>query len=231
MKPGHGDVLLAEGDVEVAEDEQRLIEEFRRQLDEGMWAAVPTSDRGGHHEATMVRDFAEIPRDAERVIFFPRAAGGCRDDRRPLGRVLVALVVLARDARFGPDLRRWLRAAARARHRRAAAPAAYDPGRERRAERKARELLRSVVGEEDYEMYRDARLHPRRRRLGTPTAATATCSIRTGRSSPSRSESGELLNEYCVALPRRATRRLAPPARLRRRARQVDGAARATSGA
>jgi hypothetical protein len=24
----------------------------------------------------MVKDFADIPRDAERVIFFPRAAGG-----------------------------------------------------------------------------------------------------------------------------------------------------------
>jgi hypothetical protein len=76
MKPGHGDVLLAEGDVGVIEDEQRLIDEFRRQLDEGMWAAVPTSDEGGRHEAMMVRDFTEIPRDAERVIFFPRAAGG-----------------------------------------------------------------------------------------------------------------------------------------------------------
>ena len=76
MKPGHGDVLLAEGDVEVAEEEQRLIEEFRRQLDEGMWAAEPTSDLGGRREASMVRDFSEIPRDAERVIFFPRAAGG-----------------------------------------------------------------------------------------------------------------------------------------------------------
>ena len=76
MKPGHGDVLLAEGDIELAEDEKRLIEEFRRQLDEGMWAAVPTADRGGRHEATRVKDFSEIPREAERVIFFPRAAGG-----------------------------------------------------------------------------------------------------------------------------------------------------------
>jgi hypothetical protein len=76
MKPGHGDVLLAEGDVEVAADEQRLIEEFRRQLDEGLWAAVPVEGAGGHREATMVRDFSEVPRDAERVIFFPRAAGG-----------------------------------------------------------------------------------------------------------------------------------------------------------
>ena len=33
--------------------------------------------------------------------------------------------------------------------------AAYDPGRERRAEARARELLRSCVNEEDWEMYRD----------------------------------------------------------------------------
>jgi hypothetical protein len=76
MKPGHGDVLLAEGDVEVAEDEQRLIEEFRRQLEDGMWAAVPSNEDGGRREATMVRDFSEVPRGAERVIFFPKAAGG-----------------------------------------------------------------------------------------------------------------------------------------------------------
>ena len=76
MKPGHGDVLLAEGDLEVAEDEERLIEEFRRQLDLGMWAAVPPGGAAGRREATMVRDFSEVPRDAERVIFFPKAAGG-----------------------------------------------------------------------------------------------------------------------------------------------------------
>ena len=46
MKPGHGDQLLAEGDPEVAEDEAELIEAFRRQLDEGMWAAVPTVESG-----------------------------------------------------------------------------------------------------------------------------------------------------------------------------------------
>ena len=78
MKPGRGDVLLAEGDLEVSEDEQRLIDEFRRQLDEGMWAAVPSGDGSGRHEATMVRDFSEVPRDADRVIFFPKAAGGSR---------------------------------------------------------------------------------------------------------------------------------------------------------
>ena len=76
MRPGHGDVLLAEGDPEVDGEEQRLIDEFRRQLDQGMWAAVPTSERGGRREAVMVRDFSEVPRDAEQVIFFPPAAGG-----------------------------------------------------------------------------------------------------------------------------------------------------------
>lgn len=77
MKPGFGEVLLAEGDPRVREDEERLVAEFRRQLDEGMWAAVPTVSPGsGRREAQMVRDYAEIPVDAERVIFFPRAAGG-----------------------------------------------------------------------------------------------------------------------------------------------------------
>lgn len=75
MKPGHGEVLLAEGDVEVSEDEARLLAEFRRQLDLGMCAAVPTNDRG-QRRAEVVREFDQIPRDAERVVFFPRAAGG-----------------------------------------------------------------------------------------------------------------------------------------------------------
>jgi molybdopterin converting factor small subunit len=76
MKPGHGEVLIAEGDVEVAEEEELLVEEFRRQLDLGMWAAVPERRTGGRREARMVKAFEEIPRDADRVIFFPRAAGG-----------------------------------------------------------------------------------------------------------------------------------------------------------
>jgi hypothetical protein len=76
MKPGHGEILLAEGDVEVREEEQRLIEAFRRELDAGMWAAVPSEHRDGRREAELVKSFGEVPRDAERVIFFPRAAGG-----------------------------------------------------------------------------------------------------------------------------------------------------------
>ncbi len=77
MKSGYGEVLLAEGDRRVREDEERLVAEFRRQLDEGMWAAVPVRDRSsGRRQAQMVRGFDEVPADAERVIFFPRAAGG-----------------------------------------------------------------------------------------------------------------------------------------------------------
>jgi len=77
MKPGHGEVLLAEGDPRVREEEERLVEEFRRQLDEGMWAAVPTTDPGsGRREAELVKSYGDIPDGAERVIFFPRASGG-----------------------------------------------------------------------------------------------------------------------------------------------------------
>jgi hypothetical protein len=76
MRPGFGEQLIAEGDIEIADEEQALIEEFRRQLDQGMWAAVPTTRCDGRREAEMVRAFDEIPRDTGRVIFFPRAAGG-----------------------------------------------------------------------------------------------------------------------------------------------------------
>jgi molybdopterin converting factor small subunit len=78
MRPGHGEQLIAEGDIEVAEEEERLIEEFRRQLDQGMWAAIPTTNGGGRREAELIRSFEDVPRDADRVIFFPRAAGGAR---------------------------------------------------------------------------------------------------------------------------------------------------------
>jgi hypothetical protein len=78
MKPGHGEVLIAEGDVELRADELRLMEAFREQLDDGMWAAVPVIEPAGRRQAELVRTFEEIPSDADRVIFFPRAAGGAR---------------------------------------------------------------------------------------------------------------------------------------------------------
>ncbi|MGH2915351.1 MAG: hypothetical protein ACRDMX_10210 [Solirubrobacteraceae bacterium] len=76
MRPGHGEVLIAEGDVEHDADERKLIEEFRRQLEAGLWAAVPVTDEGGRRQAQMVKAFHDIPRGTDRVIFFPRAAGG-----------------------------------------------------------------------------------------------------------------------------------------------------------
>ena len=77
MRPGYGEQLIAEGDVEVAEDEERLVEAFRRQLEQGMWAAVPTHAPGsGRRQAVMIREYADIPTGADRVIFFPRASGG-----------------------------------------------------------------------------------------------------------------------------------------------------------
>ena len=77
LMPGRGEVVLAEGDPALSEDEERLVAEFRRQLEAGMWAAVPVEEGAtGRREAVMVKQFGDIPADAERVIFFPRAAGG-----------------------------------------------------------------------------------------------------------------------------------------------------------
>jgi hypothetical protein len=77
MMPGYGETLIAEGDPRVEDDREALIREFRRQLDEGMWAAVPVADEGtGRREAVLVTSFEEIPEGAERVLFWPRAAGG-----------------------------------------------------------------------------------------------------------------------------------------------------------
>jgi len=76
MRPGFGEQLIAEGDLDVAEDEERLVREFRRQLAQGMWAAVPLESETGRREAEMVLAFEDVPRSTDRVIFFPRAAGG-----------------------------------------------------------------------------------------------------------------------------------------------------------
>ena len=78
MRPGYGEQLIAEGDVEVPQEHEALVAEFRQQLDAGMWAAVPTTGLAGRREARMVQAFDQIPADADRVIFFPRAAGGAR---------------------------------------------------------------------------------------------------------------------------------------------------------
>jgi hypothetical protein len=107
------------------------------------------------------------------------------------------------------DRRRALREA-----RRNGVPAPYDPGRERRAEQRARELLRSCVNDEEWSMYRDLGFirvwggqaggpegdHPRSSRdlRGVPYAYLIY---------PHRPivaylpQTGQLLNEYCVEFP------------------------------
>ncbi len=77
MMPGYGETLVAEGDPMLDEDREALVDAFRRQLEEGMWAAVPVTDSGsGRREAVLVTDFSDVPDDADRVLFWPRAAGG-----------------------------------------------------------------------------------------------------------------------------------------------------------
>jgi hypothetical protein len=125
-----------------------------------------------------------------------------------LGTAAVVLVVLLWELARP----RLLRALARLRaHRRAAlrttSEGGYDPGRERRAEQRARELLRSCIEEEDWAMYRDlgflrvwGGLGERARAAGASYAYLIY---------PHRPivaylpQTGVLLNEYCVAFPDR----------------------------
>jgi hypothetical protein len=89
--------------------------------------------------------------------------------------------------------------------RRFSAPAGYDPGRERRAELRARALLRSCIDERDWEMYRD---------LGFLRVWGGLAKHERGREAsyayliyPHKPivafvpQTGALLNEYCVAFP------------------------------
>ncbi len=71
-----------------------------------------------------------------------------------LGAALIVLLVLFVHL-AAPSVWRRLTAAASAVREREPLPPPYDPGRELRAEQRARELLRSCVNEEEWEMYRD----------------------------------------------------------------------------
>jgi len=123
-----------------------------------------------------------------------------------LGTAAVVLVVLLWEI-VRPLLAGSLgRARAAWSERSAASPLdSYDPGRERRAEQRARELLRSCVAAEDWEMYRDLGLlrvfgppRPGRRHEPAPYAYLIYPHKPIVAYVP---ETGELLNEYCVAFP------------------------------
>jgi hypothetical protein len=89
------------------------------------------------------------------------------------------------------------------------APAvSYDPGRELRAEQRARELLRSCVNEEEWAMYRDLGFlrvwSPRTGRQVAGDAAGAPYAYLLYPHRPIVAyvpQTGALLNEYCVAFP------------------------------
>jgi hypothetical protein len=84
----------------------------------------------------------------------------------------------------------------------------YDPGRERRAEQRARELLRSCVNEEEWAMYRDlgfVRVEGRHaRRTGEARLRRAAYAYLVYPHKPVVAyvpETGQLLSEYCVEFP------------------------------
>jgi hypothetical protein len=90
-------------------------------------------------------------------------------------------------------------------YRRGAPPAGYDPGRERRAEQRARELLRSCVNAHDWAMYRDLGFLRVWGGLGVHggerDAAYAYLIYPHKPIVAYVPQTGELLNEYCVAFP------------------------------
>jgi hypothetical protein len=86
-------------------------------------------------------------------------------------------------------------------------PLAYDPGRERRAEQRARELLRSCVNEEEWAMYRDLgfiRVAGRKLPVGRAPVAEPAYAYLVYPHKPIVAYvpvSGRLLSEYCVEFP------------------------------
>ena len=125
-----------------------------------------------------------------------------------LALALIALVLAAPLILRELGRRRARRAAARAAARGAIDLPLYDPGRERRAEQRARELLRSCVNAEEWAMYRDLGFirisgkHSRReadRSGGGPAYAYLVYAHK-----PIVAyvpTSGQLLSEYCVEFP------------------------------
>ncbi len=123
-----------------------------------------------------------------------------------LATAAIVLVVLAWEL-ARPTLKRILArvTALWAAYRRGSPPAGYDPGRERRAEQRARELLRSCVDDRDWAMYRDLGFlrvwGGLGARGGEPDAPYAYLIYPHKPIVAYVPDTGELLNEYCVAFP------------------------------
>jgi hypothetical protein len=88
---------------------------------------------------------------------------------------------------------------------RSSTPTGYDPGRERRAEQRARALLRSCIDERDWAMYRDLgflRVWGGLGERGRGENATYAYLIYPHKPIVAYlPQTGALLNEYCVAFP------------------------------
>jgi hypothetical protein len=124
-----------------------------------------------------------------------------------LGTAALVLLALLWELYRRPLLALLRRAYATWRQRRPRLPAGgYDPGRERRAEQRARSLLRSCVAQEDWEMYRDLGFM-RVRGAPAPGPAEDAGARYAYLIYPHKPilayvpGTGELLNEYCVAFP------------------------------
>ena len=178
-----------------------------------MWAAVPRSSAGGRREATMVRDFSEIPRGRRARDLLP--AGGRRLSR--LADVGAELPIAGPDA--AARVTRELRG-----RRSAAGPAdalpirlaAAERGRgllDRSSARRLRAYRRSASSlvrelEDDGEPGYGYLIYPHRPIVAS-TRAAASCCPSSASASPTAA----------------SRRRRRAAARRRRRARQVDGAA------
>jgi hypothetical protein len=125
---------------------------------------------------------------------------------------VTAIVVLALLSEISlPYINRWLdrrRDRREARRRGVAAP--YDPGRERRAEQRARELLKSCVNDEEWGMYRDLgfiRVWGGQAGIPADTARDLRGVTYAYLIYPHKPivaylpQTGQLLNEYCVEFP------------------------------
>jgi hypothetical protein len=126
-----------------------------------------------------------------------------------LALALIALVLAApliigaikRRRAAGPEGRR------RRRHSGLEPLSFYDPGRERRAEQRARELLRSCVNDEEWAMYRDLgfiRVAGRHARRESDKGAGPAYAYLVYPHKPIVAyvpASGQLLSEYCVEFP------------------------------
>jgi hypothetical protein len=132
-----------------------------------------------------------------------------------LGTAGVVLVVLLWELARPTAMRALAHARAAWRGRGLVGGAGYDPGRERRAEQRARELLRSCVSELEWEMYRDLGMLRVAGAVRPGEAAGSETDAEDGPEGPPYAyliyphkpivayvpASGELLSEYCVAFP------------------------------